>query len=241
MTEFEKALEFTARWEGGYANHPADKGGETNFGVTTRVWQNWCRAQGLPLKPMRALTVEDVRPLYEAWYWQPLAASLAWPLSAAVYDVYVNHGPGNAKRLLAEARAACPNGTPLEQALALVDARVRFYRAIVANDASQEGFLKGWLNRAMAQLQWLKANAQPPAPPRVLLVPQGGGEPVPWDGRPARYGGVLLDEALVAQLRLVYPSACGPWTYQTLRGWVRNNGDLVLERLPQTIPATPQT
>ena len=31
---FEKAVSFTLRMEGGYVNHPADRGGETNFGVT---------------------------------------------------------------------------------------------------------------------------------------------------------------------------------------------------------------
>ena len=85
----------------------------------------------------------------------------------------------------------------------------------------------------------------PPAPApqgRVLLVPLGAGEPVSWDGKPTKYGGVLLDAALVEQLRLVYPGPGGPWTYQTIKLWRQQDGDLVLERLPvtpQTIPATP--
>ncbi|MFC4428017.1 glycoside hydrolase family 19 protein [Deinococcus navajonensis] len=66
--------------------------------------------------------------------------------------------------------------------------------------------------------------------PRVLLVPKGGGDPVPWDGQPTRYGGQLLDEALVSQLRLVYAQPGGPWTYGGLQVWVRRNGDLVLGR-----------
>lgn len=72
--------------------------------------------------------------------------------------------------------------------------------------------------------------AQPAAQPRVLLVPQGGGEHAAWDGKPTKYGGVLLDAALVSQLRTVYPCPSGPWTYQTLRGWHQSDGDLVLER-----------
>lgn len=81
----------------------------------------------------------------------------------------------------------------------------------------------------------------PPTPGRVLLVPMGGGEPVVWDGR-AKFGGQDL-VTLVPQLQQVYASPGGPWEYGgVLRVWRRQNGDLVLERLPvtpQTIPATP--
>lgn len=71
----------------------------------------------------------------------------------------------------------------------------------------------------------------PPAAPRVLLVPQGGGEPVPWDGRPALYGGVPLSDALVENLRLTYPAgASRPGLYMGLRVYHRSSGDLVLER-----------
>ncbi|RJF74905.1 hypothetical protein D3875_02610 [Deinococcus cavernae] len=67
--------------------------------------------------------------------------------------------------------------------------------------------------------------------PRVLLVPLGGGEPAPWDGEPARYSGHLLDDALVATLRLAYPQPGGPFNYSPgLRVFVRQSGDLVLER-----------
>lgn len=67
--------------------------------------------------------------------------------------------------------------------------------------------------------------------PRVLLV-DGGGKEVPWDGKQTVYGGVTLNSALIEQLRLVYPSPGGPWPYQSLRVWRRRSGDLVLERAP---------
>lgn len=213
MDEFERAHQFTAGWEGGYVNHPSDPGGETNLGVTRRVWERWCRSQGLPVKPVRALTPEDVAPLYRAWYWQPLAASLPWPLSAAVYDVAVNHGPGNARRLLAEARARCPNGSPLEQALALVDARMRFYQAIVAARPGQQVFLRGWLRRVNAQREWLKANAEGGTMPSKVFLKDSGGKNIEWDGKPVVYGGVKLTR---------YP-----------------DGAVQLERVPQPAP-TPQ-
>ncbi|RTR29081.1 glycoside hydrolase family 19 protein [Deinococcus radiophilus] len=78
--------------------------------------------------------------------------------------------------------------------------------------------------------------------PQVLLVPMGGGDPVLWDGA-AQYASQDLRE-LVPQLRQVYPSPGGPWEYGgVLRVWVRQSGDLVLERLPvdptKDVPALP--
>lgn len=243
MTDFDRAHEFSARWEGGYVWNKRDPGGETNLGVTRSNWESWCRQKGLPFRGMRALTPADVRPFYLERYWNKLAASLPWPLSAAIYDMSVNHGTGDgdptdeggaeegATWMLWYARRACPNGTPLEQALAACAAREAYYRNIVRHRPASREFLAGWLNRVNAQRAWLKVNAQPPGPPRVLLVPLGGGEPVEWDGTQGTvYGGVPLTDALVAQLRLVYPCPSGPWTYQGLRGWHQSDGDLVLER-----------
>ena len=93
--------------------------------------------------------------------------------------------------------------------------------------------MRGWLRRVNAQREWLRANAEPTTP-RVLLVPLGGGEPQPWDGKQTVYGGVTLNSALIEQLQLVYPRSGGPWTYQTLKLWRRQNGDLVLERAAST-------
>lgn len=92
---------------------------------------------------------------------------------------------------------------------------------------------------------WKLLSAAAAQPEQVLLVPKGGGAPAPWDGRPTVYGGVSLTPALIEQLRTVYPAPGGPWTYQGIRLWRRQNGDLVLERLPAapgvgSIPATPQ-
>lgn len=244
MTDFDRADAFTARWEGGYVWNRNDPGGETNLGITKSVWLRWCASRQLPAKPMKALTRQDVRPLYEAWYWQPLAASLPWPLSAAIYDMSVNHGVGDgqpydehgdeagATWMLWRMQQVCPSGTPLEQALAACDAREEFYRAIVRRRPTSREFLGGWLNRVNAQREWLKENASPLAPPRVLLVAVGG-DLVEWDGKPAIYGGTFLSPGLIAMLRTVYALPGGPWAYEGLRVWLRRNGDLVLERAPK--------
>ena len=144
---FQKAHEFTALYEGGYVNHKDDPGGETNLGVTKRVWQKWCVDKGIPEKPMRALTMADVLPLYEARYW-PYAAGYPWPLSAVAYDIAVNHGPKNLAYMLGKVATA---GTPTARASRLIDVREQFFRDIVRARPSQSVFLKGWLRRVEAQ------------------------------------------------------------------------------------------
>lgn len=223
-SDFRRAHDFTKAWEGGYVNHPADPGGETNLGVTRRVWEAWCRERRLPVKPMKQLTLEDVLPLYEARYW-PAASALPWPLSGVAYDIAVNHGPGNLRTMMRD----LPWGTPAQQAAALIDRREQFFRNIVRARPSQGVFLKGWLRRVAAQREWL---AEQVAAPGVLLVPFGDGPPIRWDGRPAVYGGVSLSDALAEHLRTIYPSGSGPHEYLGVRVWHRRNGDLVLERRP---------
>lgn len=236
MSDFERAHTFTAAFEGGYSNHPADRGGETNRGITKANWVSWCREQGIPQKPMRDITEADALPFYRARYWEPYATQYPWPLSAAAYDIAVNHGPGN----LAYMMRFAAGRTPLLRALSLCDSREQFYRGIIANDPSQSVFKNGWMRRVNAQRRWLKENTEPENP-RVLLVPKGGGDPVEWDGKPAKYGsvdgvgGVDLSPALIAQLRTVYPTP-GTYTYEGLRIYIRRSGDMVLERATPPAP-----
>ncbi|MBS2100714.1 glycoside hydrolase family 108 protein [Carboxylicivirga linearis] len=41
MARFEKAFEKTLKHEGGYSNHPKDKGGETYKGIARNFWPDW--------------------------------------------------------------------------------------------------------------------------------------------------------------------------------------------------------
>jgi lysozyme family protein len=65
---FDECLSMLLKHEGGYVNHPRDPGGETNLGVTRKVWEEWI---GKPAgkDAMKALTVKDVAPLYKKLYW----------------------------------------------------------------------------------------------------------------------------------------------------------------------------
>lgn len=95
---YDKCLELILHHEGGYVNHPKDPGGETNLGVTKRVYEEWGGT-----KDMVDLTVEDVAPIYEKNYWgRTKCDDLPSGLDLCVFDFAVNAGPGRAAKYLQE-------------------------------------------------------------------------------------------------------------------------------------------
>ena len=85
--------------EGGYVNHPADRGGETIWGVTAQV----ARAYGYT-GPMRTMPRPIAFEIYRKRYWEEpgLAriADLAPNLAAELFDTGVNMGTGVPGELL---------------------------------------------------------------------------------------------------------------------------------------------
>ena len=96
VENYDKCLELILHHEGGYVNHPKDPGGETNLGVTKRVYEEWGGT-----KDMVDLTVEDVAPIYEKNYWgRTKCDDLPSGLDLCVFDFAVNAGPGRAAKYL---------------------------------------------------------------------------------------------------------------------------------------------
>ena len=96
VENYSKCLELILHHEGGYVNHPKDPGGETNLGVTKRVYEEWGGT-----KDMVDLTVEDVAPIYEKNYWgRTKCDDLPSGLDLCVFDFAVNAGPGRAAKYL---------------------------------------------------------------------------------------------------------------------------------------------
>ena len=93
---YQKCLETILHHEGGYVNHPKDPGGETNLGVTKRVYEEWGGT-----KDMKDLTVEDVAPIYRKNYWDRLKGDdLPKGLDLCVFDFGVNAGTGRSAKYL---------------------------------------------------------------------------------------------------------------------------------------------
>ena len=78
--------------EGGYSNHPADTGGETNFGVTIAV----ARENGYA-GPMKAMTRDQAVAIYRRRYWTgpgfDKVAAVSARVAAELFDTGVNMGP----------------------------------------------------------------------------------------------------------------------------------------------------
>lgn len=167
---FETAITFCLRWEGGYSDHPSDKGGKTNYGITEKVFHEWLESRGEAQRPVKEITKAEARAIYWSDYW--LAAQcnrLKRQLDLVMFDTAVNSGPGGAAKLLQRALNALAGeagekikvdgaiGGKTHAALAnyetravcaqyLTERRALFDR-IVKADATQEAFLKGWRNR----------------------------------------------------------------------------------------------
>ncbi|WP_239023838.1 glycoside hydrolase family 108 protein [Salinicola corii] len=79
--------------EGGYVDHPADRGGPTRYGITEAV----ARAEGYT-GDMRDLPLSLAIAIYERRYWDSLALDSIEPISEALtsylFDYGVNSGPG---------------------------------------------------------------------------------------------------------------------------------------------------
>tara|TARA_E500000331_G_scaffold342625_1_gene376458 strand:+ start:664 stop:1176 length:513 start_codon:yes stop_codon:yes gene_type:complete len=93
---YEKCLEIILHHEGGYVNHPKDPGGETNMGVTKRVYEEWGGT-----KDMKDLTFEDVAPIYKKNYWDRVKGDdLSSGLDLCIFDFGVNAGTGRAAKFI---------------------------------------------------------------------------------------------------------------------------------------------
>jgi hypothetical protein len=162
----DRALDVVFGLEGGYADHPADRGGRTIYGISERAYPHlW--EKGVPTKAQAA---EAYRDLWES-SGAAKVASLGAPgsdrLAMALFDAAVHHGPQRAAILLQRAAGAGlrqdGNVGPvtLEQVEArlrhdargkslvgdLAKERLRFFNRIVRNDPSQRVFLAGWNER----------------------------------------------------------------------------------------------
>jgi len=103
--EVDRLIDALIDREGGYVDHPADKGGPTCFGITEAV----ARAQGYG-GPMRRLPRAEAAAVYHRLYWvRPRFDEIAKRsprLAAELFDTGVNMGPAVAATFLQRALTA---------------------------------------------------------------------------------------------------------------------------------------
>lgn len=161
---FSVALPVILKLEGGYANHPKDPGGATNYGITHRVYNSYRASKKLPIRPVRDIEKHEVYDIYERWYWDACQANLfddTHPSTALVhFDCAVNCGTSTAIRLLQDVLGVTVDGMfgkvtlaaikkmdDVALAKALLTRRFIFYNRLVAKKPNLSVFRKSWLHR----------------------------------------------------------------------------------------------
>lgn len=137
-------IEEVIRREGGYVDHPADRGGPTKYGITATTLAQWLGVSVVSRDAVRALSIEDARLIYRSLYVRPFNRFSATPdlLSFAV-DSAVQHGVTRTQAWL----RAIPSADPLVNYRGLMRARLKFYGELITRDPTQAVFAKGWMSR----------------------------------------------------------------------------------------------
>lgn len=149
------------RREGGYVDHPADKGGPTNHGVTQATLADW-RGKPVSVDDVKQLTENEARDIYrETYIVRPGFLGIEnEAIRTLAVDCAVNHGVKPAVKLLQEAARVFTDGifgnntrdavnrmTAAVLYRRLCAARVELYGEIVTNNPTQAVFAKGWAKR----------------------------------------------------------------------------------------------
>lgn len=222
---YETALAYVLRHEGGYVNHPKDPGGATNKGVTQRVYDAYRRLKGLKTQSVRHITTAEVRDIYRTQYWDAVRGDdLPAGVDYMLFDYAVNSGPGRAIKDLQRSVRETADGIIGARTLdrvrgtndlsGLIDKVLDRRQAFVRSLKTYSTFGRGWENRIksvrLAAKQLLAGSygvrmatldTHTPPPPAdglsalEILEVQEAGKADPADAAPSRNGQVQAGAA----------------------------------------------
>lgn len=180
MAKFDIAYGITGHNEGGYANNPADHGGETYAGISRVFWPNWGGWAIIDKAKKISKKADDInkyakttgieifkRSFYKQNFWDVNKLDLINDQQIAnnIYDFGVNSGVSKAAKILQEALGVNVDGiigsitiSKANQfdAKNLYDRynryRSDFYHKLAQNP-DQLQFLKGWIGRIKPYVQ----------------------------------------------------------------------------------------
>ncbi|MBI5328869.1 MAG: hypothetical protein HZB80_11375 [Deltaproteobacteria bacterium] len=121
---FERAIDFVIKQEGGYVNNPADPGGETNYGISKKAY---------PALDIKNLSQDAAKEIYKKDYWSKAGCESAeWPMCVVILDAAVQHGVSRALEFKTLARDWTD----------FIFLRIKFYSSL-----KRPVFMCGWMNR----------------------------------------------------------------------------------------------
>ncbi|WP_172839433.1 glycosyl hydrolase 108 family protein [Tateyamaria omphalii] len=171
---FQKLHSFIKWAEGGFANHPDDTGGATNFGITRETLETW-RGRPVTEDEVRALTREEADQILRTnYYARCRCGEMPDRTAMVVYNTAVLSGTGKAIKTLQEAFNAMGmtvNGGPLKvdgiigrntiaaaretDAEAMSEIYVDLYEAYLKTRHNFDTFGNGWMNRTAKLREFL--------------------------------------------------------------------------------------
>ncbi|WP_294322640.1 glycosyl hydrolase 108 family protein, partial [uncultured Chryseobacterium sp.] len=172
-SKFKKVAPIILKHEGGFVDHPADKGGATNKGITFATWQKYAK-EDVNIEPtldnLKAITDEQATTIYRKRYWEPKGFCKIEDerVGLMVYDWTITSGGAGkqVQKLLkdefeqdikddgtigSKTIEALNNVHDQDKLLTrIAEIRKQYYTNLTFTDGkknNQDVFLKGWLNR----------------------------------------------------------------------------------------------
>lgn len=149
--------------EGGYVDHPDDRGGATKYGITQRTLSNFL-GRPASMSDVSNLSRDVAYQIYLQQYVMPFRWITSARLRYFVINSAVQHGVPRAIRLLQMAANTVADGEigpitrakveaePINTLLNMISHRAQFYAEILQRDKSQRVFAAGWLHRIAKDL-----------------------------------------------------------------------------------------
>lgn len=165
MADIKKLSPILFKWEGGFSDDPADRGGETNMGVTLATWRQVGYDKDgdgdIDGNDIRILSVEDATMILKKYYWdrwradeiinQSVANILVdWVWCSGKWGIVIPQKILGVKAdgIVGEKTIEKINlVNPFKLLIEIYNARVSFIKNIIKKDPSQKKFEAGWMNR----------------------------------------------------------------------------------------------
>ena len=165
--KWDRCIAFVLSKEGGYGDHPADRGGETNMGITAGTLAA-AYAKGLVgHNSVKDLLRFEAEAIYKADFWNNYGfGEIPWPACLVLLDAAVHHGGGGLARLAQRTcntfgstlvmdgkwgpltKAAVMMWSPDDEFSRLFLVKRKDYiDTIISGNKSQEVFRNGWYKR----------------------------------------------------------------------------------------------
>lgn len=164
MAKVEILAPYIKKWEGGFANDPADRGGATNKGVTIATFEAYCKAKSLPrpnVERLKRMTDGEWLDILKTMFWdrwqadkiksQKLANILVdWVWGSGVYGIKIPQRILGVKQdgIVGDETLKALNAQDPDKLFQVIyEARKKYLNDITISRPINKRFLKGWLNR----------------------------------------------------------------------------------------------